>query len=232
MERISAGWKSALAGAFPALIFLSFSYHFVANFDLTAVPRQKAFVKNVHDMFPDKTTYIDGCSAIPSFKKAGFFMSTWGMENYLKRNEPIMRNILIREQPKFLLAKIPSLDLSTSRENEFTKINYGLLKEDWEVLKNNFVHHWNIVWVPGKIISFEHENEKIFEILIPSEYSLEGNGGVLIDQRRLKPGGSIYLDAGWHTILSSSIPNKVTLKYGNHLSKPNIQIALPSFYGF
>ena len=119
-------------------------------FDAPSNRAQFELIEVVHQTFPDAVPYIDGCSAISSYPKVGFFMSTWGMEKYLKADQPIMRDLLKTQSPVFLFANVPSLDLSLPRENSFTAINYALLEEDWQTLRANFIHHWSLIYVAGK----------------------------------------------------------------------------------
>jgi hypothetical protein len=191
-------------------------------------------IETVHKIFPYKSPYIDGCSAISSFPKHGLFMSTWGMENYLKANTPIMLDILKNKNPTFLFANIPSLDLSLSRENDFTAINYPLLEEDWETLKSNYVHHWSIIYVAGKQFDFSSgEKHRNFDILIEGSYTYEGEDTIVIDGALIEPYDIIKLERSIHTIEPQKTPSKATLRWGEHLYRPQKEpTSIPTFYGF
>lgn len=221
-----------IATVFIIPVFIGFLFHYGKN-SSKEITAQKELIRIVHKIFPEPVPYIDGCSAISSFPKKGFFMSTWGMENYLKANKPIMHDILTHHQPLFILVNIPSLDFSLPRENKFTDRNYGLLKEDWDILKSNFIHHWGLISVAGKEFKFDYKaSPRDFEILIPGIYTFEGNGTISIDEVPYEAGSIINLKKGHH-IINPYSTTQVILRWGNNLHRPlNEPSFIPAFYGF
>jgi len=172
----------------------------------------------IHSMFPKPVSYIDGCSMVSSFPKAGFFMSSAGMSGYLKNNKPVMLELLKKKQPMFLLANVPHLDLSIYRP-PMSDTGLALLETDWLTLKSNFVHHWGYIWVIGKQIKFTQKySSQESTIIIPGFYT--SNELVLIDNHLVHPGKSIYLTAGVHSFNNPNQVAKVTLKWGNKLYTP------------
>jgi len=195
---------------------------------------QKVLLSAIHQMFPDPVHYIDGCSAVASHSKVGFFMSTWGFENYLAAGQPVFRQILQEAHPQFLLANKPQLDLSLSRENPFFRNNYDLLAEDQKTLEENFIRQWGMLWIPGKTLhSDSPEKQQSFEILIPGPYVIESNNQIILDNSTRSPGDQITLSQGRHTAQSMSSGQKIVLRWGkfNHLpiDPPSVN---SMFYGF
>jgi hypothetical protein len=233
-QKNRAGVWLLFAAVLVVPVFINFMVYYskVKPEQLTA---QKELIDRVHEMFPTPVPYVDGCSVVSSFPKVGFFMSTWGMENYLHSGKPIMRYLVSTRQPLFLLANLPSLDFSLPRENPFTEVNYALLEEDWQVLNSNFIPHWGLIYVAGK--QFEL-TEKIwfhdFEILIPGFYTIETKTSVKIDNTLHEPGSAIFLDQGHHTASLLKPGNlSVTLRWGENLYRPkNDPEVIPVFYGF
>jgi len=144
-----------------------------------------------------------------------------------------MYNILTRRKPLFLLADVPHLDLSLPREEAFSATNYSLLEEELDVLKLNFIHHWGILYVPGKQFEFESKvKPQNFEILIPGTYTLEGEGAVSINGILYEPGDTIKLKKGSHTITTQYNSRKAALRWGEDLYKPaNKPSSHPIFAG-
>ncbi len=206
-------------------------YYVVSSPDRTITQRE--VIEVVHEMFPMPVSYIDGCSMVSSFPGAGFFMSSWGMEGYLSANRPIMRNILNRRRPLFLLADVPHLNLFLPRWEAVSATNYALLDEDWRVLKSNFMHHWGPIYVVGKEFEFKPGlNSQTFEILIPGEHTLEGELEVAVNGIVYRPGSRINLKKGKHTITSLGNSGKAALRLGKHLYKPENEPSLtPLFWG-
>jgi hypothetical protein len=228
--------RSILTHILTILIILAVSLNSLFYYSLFSPNRnfqQKELLEQIHKIFPETVPYIDGCSMVASFPKAGFFMSSWGMENYLKANKPIIKNILIKNHPLFLLANVPHLNLSLPRKKAVSATNYALFEEDWGVLKSNFLHHWGPIYVAGKQFEFNSVSaSQNFEILIPGEYTLEGNIDVSVDGILYRTGDIIDFIKGNHTIIARSNSGKTALRWGKHLYVPKIEPPLgPIFYG-
>ncbi len=195
---------------------------------------QAELISVIHKMFPEPVPYIDGCSAVASFPKAGFFMSTWGFENYLAAGEPRFRRILQEERPQFILANTPHLDFDFPRDHIFFEINYDFLPEDRYVLEENFINYWGMIWLPGKIIHSQMPEEKQeFEILIPGPYVIESNENVMLDGKTRLPGDRIILTTGKHTVKSISTNQRIVFRWSNLNYEPKTKPPRISyFYGF
>ena len=210
----------AFAFIFSIPVFANFIWHYTSNFPNQTVP-QRELLATIHRIFPEPVPYIDGCSAVSSFPKVGPFMTSWGMENYLAAGTPIFHQLLMKQQPVFLLANIPSLDLSLSRENEMTPFDYALLEEDRKVLSRNFVHHWGMLYVLGKQLNFaENKETEDFWILVPGTYTVETASEVELDGTVCNGGATLHLGKGRHSLTSTKGPATVTIRWGDQLYKP------------
>ncbi len=205
-----------------ASVFLSinFTKHYIRNaFDRTSA--QKEIIETVHKIFPDSVPYIDACSMISSYPKIGLFMTSWDMEKYIERKKPIMLNALVKNHPVFLLSNIVSLNLSLTRDEVLKSGYLPLLDEDHSILKNNFIHHWGILYVTGKDIYFGHKNKRqTFEILIPGVYTIEAKGNVRINNIVYPPGSQIEFEKKEYTIDSAETPTRVMIRWGKKLYRP------------
>ena len=195
---------------------------------------QKEIVETVHKIFPNSVPYIDRCSMISSYPKVGLQMTAFDLEQYIKANTPIMKNILFRDEPVFLIANIGLLDLSLPKEKARTIGDYSLLEEDFITLKANFVYHWGHLYVAGKHFNFgTHAKSQEFEVLIPGNYTIEAGMEILINGTVYLPGDKVYLEKRRYTITSRTIPLEVTLRWGENLSKPVYDPSdQPIFFGF
>jgi hypothetical protein len=225
-------FSPVILAALTLIVFFNFVFYYLV-FSSNRNFEQKRLLKAVHEIFPEPVSYIDGCSMVSSFPMVGFFMSSWGMENYLKTNKPIMRDILIKHHPLFVLANVPHLNLSLPRTKAVSDTNYSLLEEDWNVLKLNFLHHWGPIYVAGKQFEFSSVTDfQRFEILIPGKYTFEGEIGVSVDGIFYRPGDIINLNKGEHTITAISNSGKALLRWGKHLYIPPSEPPLtPIFFG-
>lgn len=191
---------------------------------------QRQIIANVHRMFPQPVPYIDRASMVASFPKAGFFMSTWGMENYRESGQPVMRDLLVTQRPVFLIENAPSLALDGPPQDS----RHSLIPEDFDVLRNNFIRHWGAIWVLGKHLDLEEANtEYTFEILVPGTYTVEGGVSIVLDGIEHVPGTFVELAHGYHTALSPRASTSVKLRWGRNLYRPaEEQTYEPVFMGF
>jgi hypothetical protein len=195
---------------------------------------QRETVEVVHELFPEPVPYIDRNSMIASYPKAGFFMSSWGMEGYRQAGKRIMRDLLKSHQPRFVIVNAPALDISKPQTLEERDSPYRLFEEDFDVLRQNYVHHWGQIYVAGKSFEFNGQaaDEK-FEILVSGEYTLESPSAVLIDGTIVQPGGQIGLNQGAHRIASAGAISHATLRWGRNLHRPDrVASSQPIYYGF
>lgn len=182
---------------------------------------QRELVNLVHQLFPDPVPYIDRNYMIASFPQVGFWMSSWGMESYRQIGIPILKNSLKDQQPKFLIANTNALKIDDEKcfgENESL---YRLLDEDFIALKENFVHHWGLLYLPGKYFNnLRKVKNIIFEIIIEGEYTVESDGNLEIDGEVANLGDVIYLEKGRHSIKSIDA-GSVVLRFGSHSYRPD-----------
>jgi hypothetical protein len=231
----SRGSKITLVTIFSLILifFLNFMAHYkIHAFNQTV--SQKEIVDVVHKIFSEPVPYIDRCSMISSFPKVGLQMTTWDMEKYVDANRPIMRRILLKHSPVFILANIVHLDLSLPRgQTGIYKIN-PLFEEDFNILKENFIHHWGSIYVAGKQFYFDSiGRSQIIKILIPGIYTLEADGKVMINGVVYEPGSKIKFERMTYTIEPLKLPMTVRLRWGNDLYKPSFKPSTqPLFWGY
>lgn len=176
---------------------------------------QRAIVAGVHKIFSEPATYIDRNSMIASFPKAGFFMSTWGMEAYHAKGEAVFRDILVREQPVFLLVNSPVLDIG-GRDTAHVPPSYRLLPEDFETLRDNFVPYWGPVYVAGKELESDCASNCSVEVLISGDYYIDSVHPITIGEREYDPHATVHLARGAHTYATAAAAGEsITLRWSN-----------------
>lgn len=199
-------------------------YRTIATVDRTI--EQRRIIDGVHQIFPQPMRYIDRASTISSFPKFGFFMSTWGLENYREANTPIIRQLLIEQSPVFLIAddRINPAGSETS---------LSLSATDIDTLRQNYIPHWGAIWVAGKRFDFDNDSSsRSFEILIPGVYTIESNAPVSIDHIWYEPHTTITLSTGPHTIESMQQNAAITLRWGDDLYRPDTGVQPPVLFPY
>jgi hypothetical protein len=186
---------------------------------------QYQFIETIHKIFPKSTNYLDRCSMISSYNKQGFFMSTWGIESYLENEVRIINKIIKTTPPLFIINNSPLLDID-NRSNGY----YSLFEEDFLAIKDNYISFWNQLYVIGKIINLDDGE---FEILIPGEYRLKSDFGVIINDDFLLPNNDIYLDIGKYKAKSVSNSKDFKLIWSQVSDQTIKEIPIkPLFTGF
>ncbi len=176
---------------------------------------QKQVLTIIHELFPNPTPYIDRCAMIASYPKFGLFMSQWVMGDYYKTNKGIMKDILISNQPKFILANIGGLKL----DKITTNTDRRLLKADEELLQDNYIPHWGPVYVAGKTVQINGGKPIDFQIYIAGHYGVEAMYPLEINGSTYQSGDIINLQQGVQN-LSSRKTQTLTLRW-NKLEYPN-----------
>jgi len=203
------------------------------NFKRTS-DTQLATLETIHEMFPQPVAYIDRNSMVSSFPKKGFFMSSWGFENYHATGAPVMESLLQTNQPKFIIANIETLNLDDKEQLNQLHPHRKLLNEDFEVLRSNYIHHWGKIYVAGKQFSLNSDEiETSFEVMISGDYTLESQYPALINGKTLNPGHTLFLNQGTHILKGTMPDTNITLRFGKNLYMPSHSAPeAPIYFGF
>ncbi|MEM7289218.1 MAG: hypothetical protein AAF412_02410 [Pseudomonadota bacterium] len=214
-----ADYRRLLLAVFALFLFLTGKNIYQA-FERTSNV-QRITLDAIHKMFPEPVSYIDRNSMVSSFPKKGFFMSSWGLENYKEAGVPVMPTIISESQPAFLIANIETLDLRHPETTERLPPSRKLFKEDLEALRANYIHHWGFIHVAGKHFKeISAQSEEEFSVLIEGTYTLEAARSLMIDGKTIDPGNQVFLNQGTHILQANSPDTNVILRLGKNLYRP------------
>ena len=189
------------------------------------VAEQQRTLALIHKLFPKPVAYIDARSMVSAYPKVGVFMSVWGMTDYRAAGRPVMQDILLRDQPKFVLANGWQLDLDALSPQASQKQPYGLLATDLGILQNSYVHYWGPLYVPGFKASPEDTEIMVY---ISGSYKVMPGADISIDGRIFSPGDTMELNAGLHRLEQS----RVALLRWDLPTAPTDKPETPLFRGF
>lgn len=178
---------------------------------------QRKLLEAVREVFPEPVSYIDRCSMLVDFPQAGLFMSTDFLREYHARGLPIMRSLVEDRGPVLVIANVSGLELDKTWE-EVTRYPHQLLREDFEYLKANYIHHWGPLWVAGVQVRANPETVLV-DLPVTGTYTLESRTSVWLDDLPFSPGSHRFLAKGLHRIASETVQD-VTIRFGNNLRKP------------
>ena len=181
--------------------------------------QQRTVLRAIHRAFPSAVPYLDSSSMVASFPQAGFFMTTWGMDVYFQRAEPVIRRAIEERQPRFVVANHALLDPEHAVYPASLNYRPELLPGDREALAAAYIHHWGPIYVPGKRFEAGAARARI-DLLIAGRYTLEAQGPVLIDGRAVQPGESVELTRGGHWVSGTEWEGQAILRWGVDLYRP------------
>lgn len=185
---------------------------------------QRIVAEAAHVMFPEPVPYVDRNGMLPSFPKAGFFMSTWGSEGYLAGQGEGLNETISRLHPPLLLLNSPLLEEAVMPDRRTSGVS--LRSEDISFIQSNYIAHWGPIWVAGKNLNGE---SGVIKISIPGKYTIECNGKRILKGEVLQCNSTVLLAAGIHEWSGGSS----VLRWGERLTIPNVTPPVkPIYYGF
>jgi len=193
---------------------------------------QRTVLAAVHATFPEPVPYIGGYGVVASFPRQGFFMSSWGVEDYHRARAPVFADIVARTQPPLLLADSPSL-YGAVIPGVTVLPERALFPEDNRFLKDNYVRHWGMLHVAGKQLTIPAGGQPAtFDIAIAGDYRVESTIPVSLDGQALQPGSVVTLAIGAHAIEVPGGPAEVILRWARALPPPDeAPVGLLTFFG-
>lgn len=215
-ERMSHLWERAV-WALVCCVFLALQIPGAIEPGQAA---QRATLAAIQKIFPTPVPYIDRCGMVSDYPHIGFFMSTWGMQAYNARGIPVLRKAIMSDAPPlFVVVNTPILQDAFAPGTQDIAPQFRLSAQGARALRENYIHHWGAIWVAGKDLGEIGPSRK-FPIVIAGRYTIESSAAVLIDHVRHAPSSTVLLARGNHEI-ESAAPQRVILRYGDHLYRPS-----------
>lgn len=204
-DRLTSSLKRLDRGPWlPALLVLALGATLALNVqralpDFQAAQRQ--LLRVVHETFREPVLYMDGYGMVGSFPRTGFFMSSWGMENYAAAGGLFFSGAVLDAPPLLIVANSPELADALLPERAIATPRIALLDADIRYLRENYRPYWGVIFLPGRQIA-EHatEADRRFPIAIAGSYRLTAAGAVILDGQSVAPGAIISLDRGSHRL--------------------------------
>jgi hypothetical protein len=179
------------------------------------LPAQKRTIAVAHQLFPRPVAYFDFCGYLGDYERALDFMpSGWGLAEYKREGRPVFADAMNRKTiPLLVLNHNVLISAVTGRSR-----GEDLLDADVKALRENYVHHWGILWVAGKQVPAGPAPLAI-DVRVPGRYTLEG-GALTLDGVRRRPGETLDLARGVHRI-GGGRADQAILRWGERLTTPS-----------
>lgn len=154
-----------------------------------------------------------------------------GSQNYLDKGDDVLSYAVENDAPVFLIINSPFLDFNSEYYQQWSNVLY---KDDLKSLKDNYIKHWNELYVAGKVINLNDDIKKVdFNINIPGLYTLESDSLVFIDKELIHPMQTVSLSKGIHQIKTYKNNGEFILRWGDSLYRPEEDIReVTIFTGF
>ncbi|WP_340586669.1 hypothetical protein [Erythrobacter alti] len=189
---------------------------------------QRDLQATISDMFAEPVNYFDFPDFLPDHRKANFFMTNWGMENYIQRSEPEFRDTMLETEVPLLLtieeAANPTLfavmhDLPQSRL--FHPADIAALRETYR-------HVWGPAYLAGTVL--EPGETRVWTVFVPGTYTVEGS--LEIEGQSYRDGALVTLGRGSVVLIGDDIARSGLL-WGDHIQIPAASApARPYWTGF
>jgi hypothetical protein len=203
--------------AVPAAFLVAGALLLSVSEDRSVLPRQRAIVAGIHDIFPQPVTYIDNSGMAGDFPRAvNHFASGWSLAIYHRAGRPQYSEALATEPVPMVLANNATLRRVFSDVDALER----LLPGDERTLRETYIPHWGRIYVAGKHVPAGNDH-LTFLVRVPGIYTVEG-GPLVVDGRSHAVGGLLRLSRGVHMI-GGHRPSAVTLRWGDHLARPAIE---------
>jgi dolichyl-phosphate-mannose-protein mannosyltransferase len=151
---------------------------------------QRQVIRAVHEMFPQPVPYIGRNGMVASFPRIGFFMSTWGLEDYRAGGTPVFTYLVRTYRPKFLIVNSKAL------EDAFDGNPGDLFDEDAAVLREHFVRVWGPLYVAGVHVRLEEGAGAEWNAIGGGSYRVYSAAPVTINGSAYAPGSVVVLPDG------------------------------------
>lgn len=163
---------------------------------------QRTLIAAVHHVFPQPVAYFDHSGMISSYPRAGFLMSTWGIEKYRASGQGFVAPALKKLRPPLLIANRAIID----PESATFRL---LLDEDRKLIRESYVQYWGPIWVAGTQFELSGAAPQLLRLPFPERYRLESREPILANGVPLSPGAEIQVSA---PIWIARAPSKVQSK--------------------
>jgi hypothetical protein len=180
----AARWIPAVVGV-PLLLQAGQNIRDVSGYEQAS---QRQTIAAAHEIFPQPVPYIDHSGMLASFPKVNFFMSTWGVENYRRREIGFMRSAIDEHHPPLLLGDTATLSPETA---SFQR----LLEEDRVLIEKFYLPYWGRIRVAGGSLDLTPGSTGMLEVPFPGMYRLESEQAVIVDGTLYHDGEVIELES-------------------------------------
>ena len=189
---LSADWlrqrrAGLLALAALGLLLIHHAWDGVMTLRFDEQQKQREVIAAVRRIFPANVPYIDHSGMIASFPKVNFLMSSWGVEDYLRRGRDFMPDLLSTSRPPPLLLANHGVLVPG------TLLYRRLSAMDRKLLESTYVDYWGPIKVAGVEFAVPADGTVTARVPFAGRYRLASGKSIQLNGVRLDPGETIEI---------------------------------------
>ncbi|MEP2737177.1 MAG: hypothetical protein ABJP34_12875 [Erythrobacter sp.] len=181
--------------------------------------KQRTIQMAANQMFTEPVNYLDFPGYLPRHRKANFFLTGWGLRNYVTGNRPKFTEIL-SEKPIPMLAAIDP-ERNPSLLSAMTDIPRGFefFPEDLKALKTTYRQLWGPLYVAGVELTAGETRE--WRVWVPGTYTADA--AITVNGTSYAKGDYVDLKRGKVSLIAPA--DKTTgLIWGKDTKAPDIPV--------
>lgn len=159
---------------------------------------QRTTLAEVHRLFPEPVPYIGDSGMVASFPRLGFFMSSWGVQDYRAEGEPVFAELIERHRPPLLLANKPALARTMQSPGSGARPPL-LLPQDHALLRASYVRYRGPIFLAGAAATLDGTPEPL-TLPFPGTYRVETSSVLTIDGQLARDGDVIDITSATPTV--------------------------------
>jgi hypothetical protein len=201
-ERRGATRIGVFATAVLGLLLVQHAWENLMALRFDEQAKQRSVIAAVHKVFPAPVPYIDHSGMMASFPKANFFMSSWGIETYLRLGRNFLPEVLEKYRPPLLLVNHGVLQPGALLFRQLSEV-------DQQLLVSSYVDYWGPLKVAGVEVLIPAGQATSARLPFPGRYRIESSAEILVDGKRFRPGETIDTGDSIHLVLETVPPFQV-----------------------
>lgn len=154
--------------------------------------QQRSIQIAASEMFQEPVHYFDFPGFLPKHRKANFFLTTYGLKNYMKGNKPKFTELMRDKTVPLLAAVDPQFNPSLLSAMEDLPRGFEFFPEDLDALKTTYRRVWGPLYVAG--VQLAGAESRQWQVWVPGTYTAED--AITIDGQPYSRGDYIQLERG------------------------------------
>ena len=181
--------------------------------------KQRTIQIAASQMFDEPVNYLDFPTFLPRHRKANYFLTGWGLRNYMAGKRPKFTEILSQTPVPLLAAVEPEPNPSLLSAMTDVPRYFSFFEEDLAALKTTYRPFWGPLYVAGTTL--KAGETRAWQVWVPGPY--KADAAITVNGAQYAAGEIVTLERGSAQIAASA--NTATgLLWGENTRKPTLPV--------